>query len=143
MGISAKLAATGCFESMTTNNQIGVKFGTGRDPAAEFVRSDTIRLYVKVTGEDVTGLTAASTFKTLVPDAIIATKSVGGGITVTAVNDNVAEVRVVLDPGDTSSLDAGDKVVFDVELVAPNTPGGSMQLTKLGSFTLVEDYTLG
>lgn len=112
-----------------------------------FIRSDTIDIQGKVYGKLLTGLTATLTARMLMPDGstgpILFEKTssgVGAAITLTAVNTSVSTVAISIPTADTSALDVGQKVVFDIEFTTTTTP--PVVRTVKGAFVIEEDYTL-
>jgi len=111
-----------------------------------FPRSDTIILIGKITGDDLTGLSASLTGRMMMPDGsvgpavITKTSTLDGGITLTEVNPAVNSVKAFIESADTSGFEPGQSFVFDVEFKTTTTP--PLVYTIKGQFRIEEDYTL-
>ena len=116
------------------------------DHAPVFPRSDTIILVGKITGNNLTGLSASLTGRMVMPDGsvgpavITKTSGVGGGITLTEVNPAVTSVKAFIESTDTSGFEPGQHFVFDIEFKTTTTP--PLVYTIKGQFLIEEDYTL-
>lgn len=114
-----------------------------------FPRSDTILLKGRVTGEELTGLTATATVRMIMPTtgqpgSAVITKTVGSGITITVLNPAVSSIDIELaQPVDTAGFEPGQRFVFDVEITRPAGTGiTAITRTLKGGFRISEDYTL-
>lgn len=121
-----------------------------------FPRSDTIILSGRVTGNDLSGLSATFTARMILEDGsvgpIVITKSSAssgsgsgsgggsGGIIITDVNPATRLIKVYIQSADTAGFEPGQIFVFDVEFRTTGTP--PLTYTIKGKFAIEEDYTL-
>lgn len=121
------------------------------DPKNSYIhiRSDAgVFLTGRVSGDadQLTGLSATMTARPIMPDgsvgaaAIVKVSSSTDEINITTNNAITRTVDVILEEGDTSGWDAGQRFVFDVEFKNTATP--PLTQTVKGQFSLSEDYTI-